>query len=48
MRDFNDNIITNKNWEFEEFCDIIILEDDSNDYNLICENSEVLNIVKTI
>lgn len=40
MSDFNDNIITNKNGEFEEFCDIIILEDDGNDYNLICENSD--------
>ena len=40
MWDFNDNIITNKNGEFEEFHDIIILEDDGNDYNIICENSD--------
>ena len=40
MGDFNDNIITNKNRMFEEFCDIIILEDDGNDYNIICENSD--------
>lgn len=40
MKDFNDNIITNKNGEFEEFHDIIILEDDGNNYNIICENSD--------
>ena len=40
MNNLNLDIIINKNNKFEEFSDIIILENDGNSIYLLCENSD--------
>ena len=40
MSNLDLDIIVNKNKEFEEFSDIIILENDGNSIYLLCENSD--------
>lgn len=40
MSNLDLDIIINKNKKFEEFSDIIILENDGNSIYLLCENSD--------
>ena len=40
MKNLDSDLVTNKNHEWEEFTDIIVLDNDGNSIYLLCENSD--------